>query len=59
MPSIFQPAPAQAHPLQAPMPPQLPADPEYEDLALGFECANPVLQFEHWEPQPHVTKLHY
>ena len=21
-----------------------------DDLALGFECANPALQFEGWEP---------
>lgn len=23
-----------------------------DDIALGWECANPALQFESWEPAP-------
>ena len=23
-----------------------------DDVALGWECANPALQFESWEPAP-------
>ena len=23
-----------------------------DDFALGWECANPALQFESWEPDP-------
>jgi hypothetical protein len=51
MPSMFQQALAKAHPLQGRVPPQLPAFPQDEDLALGCESANPALQLEGWEPQ--------
>lgn len=59
MPSMFQQALAKAHPLQGRMLSELPAEPEDDDVALGFECANPVLQFEGWEPQPQAATLHY
>lgn len=59
MPSMFQQSSAKAHPLQGRTPPELPANQEDDDLALGFESANPVLQFESWEPQPQVTALRY
>jgi hypothetical protein len=26
--------------------------PDMDDLALGFECADPSLQFDAWEPVP-------
>lgn len=28
-----------------------------DDLALGFECANPALQFEAWEPAPVLSTV--
>lgn len=29
---------------------------EDEDLALGWECANPALQFEGWDPTPSMPQ---
>jgi len=29
---------------------------EDEELALGWECANPALQFDGWEPTPSMPE---
>jgi len=49
MARLFHDRPVSAEP--QPLDPLLPPGPDADDdLALGWECANPALQLEGWEP---------